>query len=96
MAPSCHQAAEFAGLNQQKVILKSDTTGKLELKESQASKEKLTANKEGREFFFSFLLLSFMYVNEIKHSKITKEYIISQEELELIKKTFAFGGVIVN
>lgn len=94
MAPSCHQAAEFAGLNQQKVILKSDTTGKLELKESQASKEKLTANKEGREFFF--LLLSFMYVNEIKHSKITKEYIISQEELELIKKTFAFGGVIVN
>lgn len=94
MAPSCHQAAEFAGLNQQKVILKSDTTGKLELKESQASKEKLTANKEGREFFF--LLLSFMYVNEIKHSKITKEYIISQEELKLIKKTFAFGGVIVN
>lgn len=94
MAPSCHQAAEFAGLNQQKVILKSDTTGKLELKESQASKEKLTANKEGKEFFF--LLLSFMYVNEIKHSKITKEYIISQEELKLIKKTFAFGGVIVN
>lgn len=89
MAPSCHQAAEFAGLNQQKVILKSDTTGKLELKESQASKEKLTANKEGREFFF---LLSFMYVNEIKHSKITKEYIISQEELELIKKPSPLGG----